>query len=76
MNKEKLDLANKMACEVHDLERASERVNSMRGDQSLSLDFDFFCVRISATARKHILALAQADIDAQLRDAKAAFEAL
>lgn len=76
MNTEQLQKANAAAAQIEGLESASASVNRMRKGPDTGLNLDFMFARISDTARGHILALAQADIDAQLRDAKAAFEAL
>lgn len=76
MNKEKLETATKAFYAVGCLESASDFITRMKKDPDMGLQLDFFQVRLSTVARGHILALAQADIDAQLRDAKAAFEAL
>ena len=76
MNTEQLQEANATAARIEQLKSASTSIDRMRKDPSLSLSFDFMFVGIRDTARGHILALAQADINEQLRDAKAAFEAL
>lgn len=76
MNKEKLETATKAFYAVGGLENASDFITRMKKDPDMALQLDFFQASLSSVARGHILALAQADIDAQLREAKATFEAL
>lgn len=76
MNFEKLKVANDAGRAVEYLETLSERVDGMREAPDSFFSFDFPFAELSVDSRKQILAIAQADIDARLRDAKAAFEAL